>query len=170
MDIKGNLAKMPFYLVCFVCITRFLKPQILYKYTISAKGKQQNCIFIHLYIRKRRLFMYHSDRKTCVVAHIKHENVVRMSFLSPIRSNHGACLFLYDGVRTCFVEGVVFQIDLVECALKPFQRHFALFGLQLTLPQDDGVPTEQTELDALLHVAFAVALNLGFPEGGVCFG
>ena len=41
--------------------------------------------------------------------------------LSPIRSNHGACLFLYDRVRTCFVEGVVFQIDLVECSFKPFQ-------------------------------------------------
>ena len=68
------------------------------------------------------------------------------------------------------MEGVVFQIDLVEGAFKPFQRHFALLGFQLALPQDDGVPTEQTELDALLHVALAVALNLGFPEGGVCLG
>ena len=82
MDIKGDLAKMPFYLVCFVCITRFLKPQILYKYTISAKGKRQNCIFIRFHIQEWRLFMYHSDRKTCVVAHIKYENIVRMSFLS----------------------------------------------------------------------------------------
>ena len=90
--------------------------------------------------------------------------------LSPIRSNHGAGLFLYDGVRTCFVEGVVFQIDLVEGALKTFQRHFALLGFQLAFPQDDGVPPHQTELDALLHVALAVALNLGFPEGGVCLG
>ena len=68
------------------------------------------------------------------------------------------------------MEGVIFQIDLVECAFKPFQRHFALLGFQLAFPQDDGVPTEQTELDALLHVALAVALNLGFPEGGVCLG
>ena len=90
--------------------------------------------------------------------------------LSPIRSNHGACLFLYDGVRTCFVEGVVFQIDLVEGALKTFQRHFALLGFQLAFPQDDGVPAEQTELDAFLHVALAVALNLGSPEGGACLG
>lgn len=68
------------------------------------------------------------------------------------------------------MEGVVFQIDLVEGAFKPFQRHFALLGFQLAFPQDDGVPAEQTELDAFLHVALAVALNLGFPEGGVCFG
>ena len=45
------------------------------------------------------------------------------------------------------MEGVVFQIDLVEGAFKPFQRHFALLGFQLAFPQDDGVPTEEAELD-----------------------
>lgn len=68
------------------------------------------------------------------------------------------------------MEGVVFQIDLVEGALEALQGEVATGGLQLALPQDDGVPAEEAELDALLHVALAVALNLGSPEGGVCLG
>lgn len=68
------------------------------------------------------------------------------------------------------MEGVILQINLVEGALEALQGEVATGGLQLAFPQDDGVPAEQTELDALLHVALAVALNLGFPEGGVCFG
>ena len=68
------------------------------------------------------------------------------------------------------MEGVVFQIDLVEGALESLQGEVATRGLQLALPQDDGVPAEEAELDALPYVALAVALYLGLPEGGVCLG
>lgn len=43
------------------------------------------------------------------------------------------------------------------------------FGLELTFPEGDGVPPEVSELDAAVEVAFAVPLDFGMPEVGVCF-
>lgn len=63
-----------------------------------------------------------------------------MSFLSPIRGNHRACIFLGKRVWLDFVEGVVIQINLVEGAFEAFQGEVAAGGFQLALPQDDGVP------------------------------
>ena len=46
----------------------------------------------------------------------------------------------------------------------------AVLGFELTLPNDDCVPTEVAQLDAFLDIALFVALYFLFPEWGVALG
>ena len=46
----------------------------------------------------------------------------------------------------------------------------AVLGYELTLPNDDCVPTEVAQLDAFLDIALFVALYFLFPELGVALG
>ena len=45
-----------------------------------------------------------------------------------------------------------------------------MFGLQLTLPDNDRVPAEEAELDAFLYVALFVAFYLLLSVLGIAFG
>ena len=45
-----------------------------------------------------------------------------------------------------------------------------MFGLQLTLPDNDCVPAEEAELDAFFYVAMFVAFYLLLPELAITLG
>ena len=45
-----------------------------------------------------------------------------------------------------------------------------MFGLQLTLPDNDCMPAEEAELDAFLYVALFVAFYLLLPELAITLG
>ena len=65
---------------------------------------------------------------------------------------------------------IVQQEYLVQGVFKCLQGGVAVLWFELTLPNDDCVPAEVTQLNAFFNVALFVALYLLYPELGVAFG
>ena len=59
---------------------------------------------------------------------------------------------------------MVLQVDVIEGESKGLQRLFPHFGLQLTLPHRDAVPSHLCQLPLLFLIPFFVALDLLLPK------